>query len=220
MARVYDPFGTIGNALWIGGGQWAGKSTVARRLSERYGLTVYHYDYQDARGHYERWIAHRVRQQEPPFGPSAEEVWLGRTPAQMAAAALASFQVSFDWALDDLRALTSSRPVLAEGWGLRPDLVAPLLTAPGRMVVMVPTEEFRLHQTRVLPRAGQLGAKVSDPARGQQQRLARDRLVAADAVRTARQHGIKVIEVDGGQDAAAVTDAVAGHFRPYLPIPV
>jgi len=28
-----DPFGTIRNALWIGGGQWAGKSTVARLLA-------------------------------------------------------------------------------------------------------------------------------------------------------------------------------------------
>jgi hypothetical protein len=63
-----------------------------------------------------------------------------------------------------------------------------------------------------------LGSRASDPERAQQQRLARDRLVAADAVRTARQCGIEVIEVDGGRDAAAVADIVAGHFRPYLPI--
>ena len=69
-----------------------------------------------------------------------------------------------------------------------------------------------------LPRAMRLGSLVSDPERAQQQRLAQDRLVAADAVRTARQCGIEVIEVDGGQDAAAVADTVAGHFLPYLPI--
>jgi hypothetical protein len=63
-----------------------------------------------------------------------------------------------------------------------------------------------------------LGSMVSDPERAQQQRLARDRLVAADAVRTAQQCGIEVIEVDGGQDAAAVADTVAGQFLPYLPI--
>jgi hypothetical protein len=38
-------------------------------------------------------------------------------------------------------------------------------------------------------------------------------------VRTAHQHGIRVIEVDGSRDAAAVADAVAGHFRPYLRLP-
>jgi hypothetical protein len=63
-----------------------------------------------------------------------------------------------------------------------------------------------------------LGSRVSDPERAQQQRLARDRRVTADAVRTARQCGIEIIGVDGGQDAAAVADTVAGHFRPYLPI--
>ena len=102
---------------------------------------------------------------------------------------------------------------------MRPSLVAPLLQAPDRMVVMVPTEEFRQHQIRVLPRAARLGATVSDPERGQQQRLARDRLVAADAVRSAREHGIRVIKVDGSQDANAVAGIVARHFRHYLPTP-
>jgi hypothetical protein len=173
---------------------------------------------QDARGHDDRCIAGRVRRGAAPFGPPADEVWLRHSPEQMAAETLASFEDRFGWALDDLRALTSGRPVIAEGWGLRPSLVAPLIDAPDRMVVMVPTEEFRRHQTRMLPRARQLGSPVSDPERGQQQRLARDRLVAADAVRTAHQHGIRVIELDGNQDAAAVADAVAGHFHPYLPI--
>jgi hypothetical protein len=49
MAR--DTFGTIGNALRIGGGQWAGKSAVARILSHRHGITAYHGDYHDARAH-------------------------------------------------------------------------------------------------------------------------------------------------------------------------
>ncbi|MCW2948116.1 MAG: hypothetical protein JWR24_4833 [Actinoallomurus sp.] len=30
---VFDPFGTLHSALWIGGGQWAGKSTVADHFS-------------------------------------------------------------------------------------------------------------------------------------------------------------------------------------------
>jgi len=137
----------------------------------------------------------------------------------MAADALASFGPRFGWTLDDLRALTSPRPIIADGWGLRPNLVAPLLAAPDRMVVMVPSEEFRLRQVRVLPRAGRLGATVSDPDRGQRQRLARDRLLAADAVRDARGHGIRVIEIDGHLDAAAVARLVAEHFRRHLAFP-
>ncbi|NUR93028.1 MAG: hypothetical protein HOY71_53910, partial [Nonomuraea sp.] len=65
--------------------------------------------------------------------------------------------------------------------------------------------------------AASVGHRVSDPARAQANRLARDRLVAEDAADAARRLGIRVIEVDGSRDAAATADLVAEHFGPYLP---
>lgn len=215
--HVWDPFGTLGRVLWIGGGQWAGKSTVARLLAQRYGLTAYHYDYHDARGHNDRRISRRIRLGQPPDDPDPEVTWVDTTPQEMAAETLAGFPVRFEWALDDLRALVSGRPIIAEGWGLRPELVVPVTGSPRQMVVMVPGEEFRDRQLRTLGRAATFGQNLSDPARAQRNRLERDRLVADDAVRTARSLGIRVIEVDGTRDAAAVADLVADHFRPYLP---
>ncbi|MEV0144668.1 MULTISPECIES: hypothetical protein [unclassified Nonomuraea] len=216
---MWDPFGTLGRVLWIGGGQWAGKSTVARLLAQRYGLTAYHYDYHDARGHNDRRITRRVRLGQSPDDPDPEATWVDTTPQEMAAETLAGFPVRFAWALDDLRALVSGRPIIAEGWGLRPELVVPVTGSPRQMVVMVPTEEFRDRQLRTLARAATLGHDLSDPARAQRNRLERDRLIADDAVRTARRLGISVIEVDGTRDAAAVADIVADRFRPYLPPP-
>lgn len=213
---TWDPTGSLRRALWIGGGQWAGKSTVANLLAERHGLTAYHYDYHDARGHQDRWVARRCRNGEPTTMPDAEELWLGDTVAGMAGSALERFRDRFDWTLDDLRALASGRPLVAEGWGLRPELVAPLLDAPDRMVVMVPTAEFREHQTRVVPRAAAPHGEFSDPARAQRNRLARDAMLADDAVRAAHRLGIRVLEVDGSRDAAAMADEVAGHFAAYL----
>ncbi|NUR89342.1 MAG: hypothetical protein HOY71_35105 [Nonomuraea sp.] len=215
---IWDPFGTLRRALWIGGGQWAGKSTVARLLAHRYGVTVYHYDFHDARAHNDRRIARRVALGEQVTDPDPDETWVRPTPEQMAATTLAGFPERFQWALDDLRALVSGRPIIAEGWGLRPELVAPLIDAPGRMVVMVPTPAFRQHQLDVLPRAGSVGHRVSDPARAQANRLARDRLVAEDAAGAARRLGIRVIEVDGSRDATAIAELVAEHFAPYLPV--
>jgi hypothetical protein len=217
MDEVWDPFGTLHRALWIGGGQWAGKSTVARLLAVRHGLTAYHYDYHDARGHNDRRIARRVALGEPHAGPSPEAVWVDPTPEQMCAQTLAGFPIRFEWALDDLRALVSARPILAEGWGLRPELVAPIVDSPGRMIVMVPTTKFRQQQLRAMPRAATFSHQVSDPERAQRNRLERDRLVAEDAVDTARRLGIRVIEVDGAHDAEAMADIVADHFEPYLP---
>ncbi|MFC4106061.1 hypothetical protein [Micromonospora zhanjiangensis] len=213
---TWDPFGTIRNALWIGGGQWAGKSTVARLLAVRYGLTAYHHDYHDARGHDDRRLAHRVRSGQSAERPDPEREWVTATPQEMAEAALADFELRFEWILDDLRALVSGRPVLAEGWGLRPHLVAPILDSPRRMVLLVPTPQFRRRQVAELPRAGALGVPVSDPERAQRNRLARDELVAAAAADSARRLGVRVIEVDGSGGPEAVAHMVADHFGPYL----
>lgn len=220
--ELLDPFGTLRRALWIGGGQWAGKSTVARLLAERHGVTAYHYDYHDARAHNDRRIARRVAHGDPDPGraPDPDRTWVHPTPEEMAAETLAGFPVRFAWALDDLRALVSGHPIIAEGWGLRPELVAPIVDSPRRMIVMVPTPEFRRHQARTLPRAASLGGLVTDPARAQANRLARDRLVAEDAVRTARDLGIRVLEIDGSHDAATTARTVADHFAPYLPKPL
>jgi hypothetical protein len=216
---TWDPFGTLQQALWIGGAQWAGKSTVANRLAHRYGLTAYHHDYHNGRAHQDRELAAAVRAGRPAVDFDPEEFWLSLEPAAMAERELAAFPVRFEWILDDVRALVSGSPVLAEGWGLRPELVASIVDSPHRMVVMVPTDEFRAHQARTLERATALEAALSDPERGQRHRLARDRLIAADAVARAREHGIRVIEVDGRLNADEVADLVADHFAAYLPAP-
>jgi hypothetical protein len=213
----WDPFTTLRRALWIGGGQWAGKSTVAGILAEEYGLTHYHYDYHDARGHDDRRLARRVRAGEPPTEPDPEAIWIEATPEEMARKALATFVERFEWVQDDLRALVSPRPILADGWGLRPELVAPVTESTDRMVVMVPTEEFRQYQLGRLPRAGGVGSPVSDPQLAQRNRIARDRLIAEDAVRSAKRLNVPVIEVDGTRDARAVAELVAAHFAPFLP---
>ncbi len=212
----WDPFGTLANTLWICGGQWAGKSTVVRILAKRFGVTAYHYDYHDGRGHNDRRIALRARNGEPLDAPDPEWVWVEQPPEEMAQDTIDSFGARFEWVLDDLRGLVTGRPLIAEGWGLRPDLVAPMLDSPRRMLVMVPTEEFRAHQLRTLERARATSFQVSDPERAQRNRVARDRLVADEAVRAARRHRMRVVDVDGSRDAEAVADLVADHFEPYL----
>ncbi|MCU7726166.1 hypothetical protein ODJ79_20765 [Actinoplanes sp. KI2] len=240
--------GTIRNALWIGGGQWAGKTTVAGLLTDRHHLVHYHYDYHDARGHEDRRVAARVRRAraaeeaatsgtaratesattttERPAqdGPKWRDVletdweaaWIGPTPAQMAESVLVGFPERFGWVLDDLRGIVTAHPVLVDGWGLRPELVA-AITDPARMVVLAPTEPWRRRQATALPRARRIGHRVSDPELAARNRFERDRLITEDAVREARRHGIRVIEVDGTRTADAIADDVADHFRPFLP---
>lgn len=209
--------GTIRAALWIGGGQWAGKTTVAGLLTDRHGLVHCHYDQLDIRVFEDRRAAARARRGETVAPPDWEAYWISSSPRETAERTLAGFAESFPWVLDVLRGLVSPRPVLVDGWGLRPELVAAVTDDVRRMVVIVPTDEWRLHQAAALPRARAVSARVSDPALAQRNRLERDRLVAADAVRRAHQHGIRVIEVDGSRGPDAIADELAEHFHPYLP---
>ncbi|WBC13831.1 hypothetical protein O7600_22300 [Micromonospora sp. WMMA1998] len=212
----FDPLATARRALWIGGAQWAGKTTLAVTLALRHGLTAYLYDRHDARGHDDRRIADRVRRGEPPDGPDPEATWVTTDPRRMAAETLAGFSRRFEWVLDDLSALVSGGRVIAEGWGLRPELVAPVVGSTRQMVVLVPTPEFRAYQAERLPRATARHPGVSDPERARRNRIARDELVAADAVAAAHSLGIRVVEVDGSRDAAAIAALVTDHFAGYL----
>jgi hypothetical protein len=204
--------GTIRNALWLGGGQWAGKTTVAGLLTDRYDLVHYHFDFHAARGHDDRRVAAAARRGEPFHETDWEQVWIGPTPAEMAAKVLAGFPENFAWVLDDLRGIVTRHPVLADGWGLRPELVT-AVADPSRMVVMVPTDEWRHHQARTLPRAARIGHDVSDQARATRARVERDRLIAEDAVRKAGERGVRVIEVDGTRPPDAIAAEIAEHFR-------
>lgn len=176
---------------------------------------MYHYDYHDARGHQDRRIARRVALGEPVEDPTPDHVWLDQDPEEMAAEALAGFPVRFEWALDDLRALFTGRPAIAERWGLRPELAAPLLDSLRRMVVLVPTEDFRQHQLRTLPRVGTLNVPVTDPAHSRPT-VSSVTGWSPSAAQNARRLGTRVIEVDGTLDAVAVAAEVGEHFAPYL----
>jgi hypothetical protein len=107
--------------------------------------------------------------------------------------------------------------VIAEGWALRAELVATVTADRGRVLVMVPTDGFRRAQAERVPRTGAVGHPVSDPALAQRNRIARDRLIAADAVQRARGLGIRVVQVDGARDAEGVAELAAAHFAPFLP---
>lgn len=213
---AWDPFGTLAQTLWIGGGQWAGKSTVANLLAHRLGLTCYHYDYHASRGHWDRQTVAAAAQGTPAPVVDPETWYIRNTPQQSARDVLDGFAERFEYTLDDLRGLVSGRPILAEGWGLRPEAVMKIAQSPQRILVMVPTPRFREHQLATLPRASQLSQPVSDPDLAVRNRMRRDAIIAQDAVDQARRIGIRVIEVDGSRDAENVADLVAEHFAPCL----
>lgn len=209
--------------LWIGGAQWAGKSSVAHALAIRHGLIVYPFNYHEGRSHatrartdpgrYPHWSGWLAALEGSP-----DDVWVTPTPAAMAAATLANFEDTCAMVRDDLAALPACATVLAEGWGLRPAFVASQLSSPRRAIFLVPTESFRRPQIRRLPRAARLELDgLSDPERAQHNRLERDRLLAENVVAEAERCGLRVVHVDGGVGVGGMVALVEEHFRPHLP---
>ena len=211
------------DVLWIGGAQWAGKSTVANLLAARYPLIRYSYDYHDARSHSARARANPDRFPTlsaflTALEADPDSVWVEPTPEAMAYQALRIFAERFEMVLEDIDALPGAANTLAEGWGLRPDLIAPHLRQSDRAVFLVPTEAFRERQLASVGRAKSMSTPgLRDPERAQRNRVERDRIIAADLVEQATRLGLPVIVVDGSENAGQVAARVEAQFRPYLP---
>lgn len=209
--------------LWIGGAQWAGKSTVAWHLALRYPLVSYSYDYHDARVHSERARADpdrypRFHELLATLDRDPDAIWVRPDPAQRVATTRCIWDERFRMVLDDLAAMPAGVTVLAEGWGLRPRFVAPLIDSPRQAIFLVPTEEFRQHQLATMPRAGQFPIPgVTDPEVVQRKRVERDRLLAHEVVEQAEALGLRVVHVDGTLGPEQMRALVEEHFKPYLP---
>jgi hypothetical protein len=171
--------GDLRHVYWIGGSPGAGKSTVARRLADRFGLHLYPTD--------DVMRDHAARSREPYIeqfkAMDMDERWLTRSPEVM----LETFPwfrgEAFHLVVEDLLSVPPGTRVVAEGFRLLPHLVAPLLADPRQAVWLLPTHAFAeaAHQARgstwTIPNL------TSDPAR------TRANLIARDAMFTARLTG-------------------------------
>jgi hypothetical protein len=129
---------------------------------------------------------------------SMDERWLLRSPETM----LATFHwyagEGFDLVVEDLRALRRADPdtrLLAEGFRLLPDLVAPL-AAPRTAVWLLPTPAFR--EAALASRGGTwtVVGTTSDPPRALANLLARDALFTDRLRRDCGRLRLPALEVD------------------------
>ncbi|MEV4754285.1 AAA family ATPase [Micromonospora sp. NPDC049559] len=205
---VADLRARLRHVHWIGGGSGAGKSTVARRIAERYGLRLYRTD--DV-------MAEHAARSSPERCPSLtafkamdmDERWLNRSPEVM----LDTFHwyrgEAFDLIVEDLLRLPPGPGVVVEGFRLLPHLVAPLLAAPRRAVWLLPTPEFRRAAFVSRGTLWDIAARTSDPGRALDNLLVRDRMFTERLAGEVRRLGLPGIEVDTATTEAALTGRVA-----------
>ncbi|MFD5122171.1 hypothetical protein [Streptomyces sp. NPDC058385] len=184
------------HVYWIGGGSGAGKSTIARRLADRYGWRLYATD--DVMPDH----AGRTTPEEAPFlhefiAMDMDERWVDRPPGIM----LETFHwfrgEGFGLIIEDLLRLPQEPYVIVEGFRLLPRLVKPLLAAPEHAVWLLPTPDFRQSaiQTRSIPGEGFVW-KTSDPAKAGRNIAERERMFTRRLQGETERLRLRTIQVD------------------------
>jgi hypothetical protein len=199
----------LGHIRWIGGGSGAGKSTVARRLADRYSLRLYRTDDVHT-NHIERTDPAEMPLANAFIAMDMDARWMNRSPHEM----LKTFHwfdgEAFDRIVEDLL-IMAEKPgmVLAEGFRLLPRLVAPLLSHPSQAVWLIPSPEFRRAAFDSRGFTWSIPRRTKDPERALANLLERDHLFTELLLSEARALQLHTIEVQEGLDVEALTTRVA-----------
>jgi hypothetical protein len=193
----------LSHALWIGGGQASGKSTVARALARRFDLQLYVVDHRT-------WV-HEPRMPSTELASrSMDERWLEPSPQRMLDWFVSHSRHRFRLVLEDLAALPDSPLAVVEGPQLLPTSVAAVLRSPDQALFLLlhPDEQ----RARLLARPGIPG--TSDPLQARVNATERDLMITQLIERDARELRLRAVEVDRPLDE--MVELAAEHFRPAI----
>jgi hypothetical protein len=200
----------LSQVYWLGGGTGGGKSTVARRLAERYGLHLYDTD-RAMSDHTERSSPGDTPYLREFLAMDMDERWADRSPTTM----LDTFHwfrgEAFELIVDDLLRLPPG-PVVVEGFRLLPALVEPVLADRRRGVWLLPTPEFRRMAVEDRGSLWSIAGRTSAPERALSNLLERDRMFTERLADETARLGLTGVVVDLGTTEDELVERVAGLF--------
>ena len=147
-----------------------------------------------------------------------DETWVDLPVEELVEATLAYSRERIELIAEDVRALSSGGQVVAEGFQLTPEVVAPLLESPRQAVWLLPTPNFRIEQLLKRPQAWATPNLTRDPTRAQENRMERDTLLVERVREQALARGIRVIDVDSSRPLPEIEAYVVAHLGPILPV--
>lgn len=205
----------LSHVLWIGGATDSGKSTAAQKLAERHNLQIYHYDKHDP-AHHERLA--KVHPAYAAFlAASLDERWVSPQPEELFQRAVQAFRDRFPLMIQDLMAMPGDRGIVAEGFGLLPELLAPILTYPDQAIWLAPTDAFK--RASMLRRGKpSFATQTSDPERAKANLYGRDCLLAEYFREQAWKYGYTLYEVDETLPADEMVGLIERHFVRFLQV--
>lgn len=201
---------TLDHVFWIGGSPCAGKSTIARSLAADHDFLSYSCD--DA---WERHTTHADSIHTPMLsrllGLDCDGLWM-RPVAQQVEEELAVYREEFGFILEDLRALPTDRPILAEGCALLPDLLVNHGIPANHSLWIVPAPEFQLHHYAQRDWISGIVSTCTSPEQAWRNWMNRDIGFGQAVATSARHFGRRVLTVDGTHPVEAIECQVATHF--------
>lgn len=201
----------LAHVYWIGGSPCSGKSSIVERLSARHSFRSYRAD--DA---FPAHAAQATADGQPHLYRVArmswDEIW-GRPVSTLLQDEIAVYCEEWDMVLDDLLALPSDLPVVAEGAALVPARVQEVLPDPWHAIWIVPTESFqRERYARRGAWVGEILAQCTAPEQAFGRWMARDAAYARWVSREASRWGLQVLTVTGARSIEENTAIVDAHF--------
>jgi len=195
---------------YIGGSPCSGKSTIAEVLAAEYSFDYYKLDdYLDP--HMKLAALEGKPHSLVALALDFEQMWM-RDPQLQADEELAIYEEMLPYALRDISEMEGDVPIIAEGAGFTPDLMAGLDVKTTRYICIVPTEVFQREMYAQRTWIGQFLAGCKDPDAAFDNWMSRDALFARDVLHQAQKYGYQSIVVDGRQSIKENCIAVANSF--------
>jgi len=188
------------NVYYIGGSPCAGKSTIAEKISEKYGFQYYKVDdflveFTEKGGNDgDEWLKNISEM-------SLDQLWLDRTPEKLCEEELVTYEKLFPYIIDELDKLDKNTSVITERAAFLPYLVNKLEVDKTHYICLVPAREFQIHyfQKRLPVWINDYLAPCSDSKKAFSNWMERDALFALLALKQAKKLGYQTLVVDGSK---------------------
>lgn len=203
----------LSHVLWIGGATDTGKTTISQIIAERYGLQLYNYDRHDSL-QIER-LAQTLPRYRAFLSASLDERWVRPDPEDLVQWLMQAFRDRFPLVVKDLLDLPKKPMIVAEGFGLTPELLSPVLSSKRQAIWLVPTEEFKWASMKRRNKPS-FRDQVSNPERATRNVFTRDMLLAERVKAQVQARSLTVYEVDGSRSVEEMATLIEQHFEPFL----
>ncbi|WP_147433956.1 hypothetical protein [Planomicrobium sp. Y74] len=205
----------LSHVYWIGGSPCAGKSTIARMLTEEFGFRYYKSD-----DTYDEHLKRSSRNQHPNLsklkGLSWGEYWSPRfctvDVEQQIQESLLFYEEQFSMVLEDLLGLPDSSPILVEGSVVLPSQVAPLLSQANQAVWLFPTPEFQIHHYSRRPWIDGILGQTEEPEKAFRHWMEKEMGFAEKVHERTQLHDFKSLRIDDSSSIDHNYQIVRNHF--------